>query len=136
MKKLLLILLLPLSVYSQSKQSTIDSCVNIMHKLVNSHRVANGESILTLSDSLTELAQSRAEYMYKTGEFNHIDSVWNENIGSGADLTRYFTLYDGVYAEFKGFCYSPGHNKQMLFDWHKEAGYGFYKGYSVQIFGF
>jgi hypothetical protein len=48
MKKLLLILLLPLSVYSQSKQSTIDSCVNIMHKLVNEHRVANGESILEL----------------------------------------------------------------------------------------
>ena len=138
MKKLLLILLLPLSVYSQSKQSTIDSCVNIMHKLVNEHRVSNGESILTLSDSLTELAQSRAEYMYKTGEYNHIDhdGSYRENIGAGANLTRYFTLYDGVYDTFKGLCHSPGHNKQMLRDWHIEAGYGFYKGYSVQIFKF
>ena len=138
MKKLLLILLLPLSVYSQSKQSTIDSCVNIMHKLVNEHRVANGESILTLSDSLTELAQSRAEYMYKTGEYNHVDLGVTicENGGAGADLARYFTLYDGVEACFNSWKTSPGHNKQMLMDWHIKAGYGFYKGYSVQIFKF
>jgi uncharacterized protein YkwD len=135
MKKLLLILLLPLSVYSQSKQSTIDSCVNIMYKLVNDHRVANGESILTLSDSLTELAQSRAEYMYKTGEYNHIDSVHNENIAKGGDVDLYFKLSKGVYSNFN--CWktsSIGHNENMLNDWHTKAGYGFYKGYAVQLF--
>ena len=107
-----------------------------MYKLVNDHRVANGESILTLSDSLTELAQSRAEYMYKTGEYNHVKGVNFENIGAGANLNRYFTLYDGVEACFNAWKTSPGHNKQMLMDWHIKAGYGFYKGYSVQIFSF
>lgn len=138
MKKLLLILLLPLSVYSQSKQLTIDSCVNIMHKLVNEHRVANGESILSLSDSLIELAQSRAEYMYKTGEYNHIDhdGSYRENIAKGRDVNMSFTLYKGVWNSFYAWKNSPGHNKQMLRDWHIEAGYGFYKGYSVQIFSF
>ena len=136
MKKLLLILLLPLSVYSQSKQSTIDSCVNIMHKLVNDHRVANGESILSLCDSLIELAQSRAEYMYKTGEYNHVDGVYRENIAAGMNINQYFELSDGVYSKFNGWKTSPGHNRQMLKDWHIKAGYGFYKGYAVQIFSF
>ena len=136
MKKLLLILLLPLSVYSQSKQSTIDSCVNIMHKLVNDHRVYNGESVLALCDSLIELAQSRAEYMYKTGEYNHVDGVYSENIAAGGDVDLYFKLHDGVYSKFNGWETSPGHNRQMLDDWHIKAGYGFYKGYAVQIFSF
>ena len=138
MNKLLFILLFPISVFSQSKQSTIDSCVVIMHKLVNDHRVANGQSVLTLSDSLIELAQSRAEYMYRTGEYYHIDlgGSIRENGGAGADLNRYFTLYDAVEACFNAWKTSPGHNKQMLRDWHIEAGYGFYKGYSVQIFKF
>ena len=137
MKKLLLILLLPLSVYSQSKQSTIDSCVNIMHKMVNDHRVANGESILSLSDSLIELAQSRAEYMYETGEYNHVDSVNFENIAAGRDVYMSFTLYKGVWNKFNCWKTSPkGHNENMLDDWHIKAGYGFYKGYTVQIFSF
>ena len=135
MKKLLLILLLPLSVYSQSKQSTIDSSVNIMHKLVNDHRVANGESILSLCHSLIELAQSRAEYMYKTGKYNHVDGVYRENIAAGGDVDLYFELSDGVYSKFN--CWktsSIGHNENMLNDWHTKAGYGFYKGYAVQLF--
>ena len=136
MKKLLLILLLPLSVYSQSKQSTIDSCITIMHKMVNDHRVSNGESILTLSDSLIKLAQSRAEYMYKTGEYNHVDGVYRENIGHARDINMSLTLYKGIYNIFNGLTHSPGHNKQMLRDWHTKVGYGFYKGYIVQIFSF
>ena len=31
---------------------------------------------MTLSDSLNKLAQSREEYMYKTGEYNHVDGVY------------------------------------------------------------
>lgn len=136
MKKLLLILLLPLSVYSQSKPSTIDSCITIMHKMVNDHRVANGESVLTLSDSLTELAQSRAEYMYKTGEYNHVDGVYNENICHGRDVYMSFTLYKGVWNKFNCWKTSHGHNKNMLFELNEEAGYGFYKGYAVQLYKF
>ena len=136
MKKLFLILLLPLSVYSQSNQSTIDSCITIMHKMVNDHRVANGESVLTLSDSLTELAQSRAEYMYRTGEYNHVDGVYRENICHGMDVNQYFKLSKGVWSNFNAWKTSHGHNKQMLFELHKEAGYGFYKGYAVQLYKF
>ena len=136
MKKLLLILLLPLSVYSQSRKSTIDSCVVMMHKLVNEHRIKNGKSSLILSDSLTKLAQARAEYMYKTGEYNHVKGVFNENAGSGMDFDRYFELSYAVSQEVYGYSKSPGHNKNMLFQLHTAAGYGFYKGYSVQLFEF
>ena len=31
---------------------------------------------------------------------------------------------------------SRGHNENMLDDWHTKAGYGFYKGYGVQLFSF
>jgi uncharacterized protein YkwD len=136
MKKLLLILLLPLSVYSQSRKSTIDSCVVMMHKLVNEHRIKNGKSSLILSDSLTKLAQARAEYMYKTGEYNHVKGVFNENISSGRDYKYSFTLSHAVSQEVYGYSKSPGHNKNMLFQLHTAAGYGFYKGYSVQLFEF
>jgi uncharacterized protein YkwD len=138
MKKLLLILLLPLSVYSQSNQSTIDSCITIAHKLVNEHRVKNGVSPLILSDTLTKLAQARAEYMYKTGEYNH------DGMPTGCSLPKMlameeisiyilelpFIVAQDVYVYTK----SPGHNKTMLRSWYTMCGYGFYKGYTVQLF--
>ena len=49
-------------------------------------------------------------------------------------IDLYFELSDGVYSKFNGWKTSPGHNKQMLDDWHIKAGYGFYKGYAVQMF--
>ncbi len=140
MKKLfLVILLIPLIGYSQSRKSTIDSCVTITHKLVNEHRIKNGKSSLILSDSLTKLAQARAEYMYKTGEYNHDGmpkGCSGENISDGRDFDLYFELPFIVAQIVVGFSKSPGHNENMLYNWHTEAGYGFYKGYTVQLFNF
>ena len=138
MKKLfLIVLLIPILGYSQSRKSTIDSCVTIAHKLVNEHRVKNGVSPLILSDTLTKLAQARAEYMYKTGEYNHdgmpIGCI-GENISHGCDFDEYFELPFIVAQDVYGYSKSPGHNKNMLYNWHTMGGYGFYKGYTVQLF--
>jgi len=107
-----------------------------MHKLVNEHRIKNGKSSLILSDSLTKLAQARAEYMYKTGEYNHVDGVYNENASDGRDFKYSFTLSHAVSQTVYVFSKSPRHNKNMLFDLHTAAGYGFYKGYVIQLFDF
>ena len=110
-----------------------------MHKLVNEHRIKNAKSSLILSDSLTKLAQERAEYMYKTGEYNHDGmpkGCSGENIGDGRDFKYSFTLSHAVQIEFISYSNSPGHNENMLYNWHTEAGYGFYKGYTVQLFNF
>ena len=140
MKKLfLVILLIPILGYSQSRKSTIDSCVTITHKLVNEHRIKNGKSSLILSDSLTKLAQARAEYMYKTGEYNHDGmpkGCSGENISDGSDFDLYFELPFIVAQIVDVYSNSPRHNKNMLFDLHTAAGYGFYKGYTVQLFNF
>jgi uncharacterized protein YkwD len=140
MKKLfLIVLLIPILGYSQSRKSTIDSCVTIAHKLVNEHRVKNGVSPLILSDTLTKLAQARAEYMYKTGEYNHDGmptSCSAENISDGRDFKYSFTLSHAVAQDVYVYSKSPGHNKNMLRSWYTMCGYGFYKGYTVQLFDY
>tara|TARA_Y100000389_G_scaffold128233_1_gene125633 strand:- start:2216 stop:2635 length:420 start_codon:yes stop_codon:yes gene_type:complete len=138
MKKLfLVILLIPILGYSQSRKSTIDSCVTITHKLVNEHRVKHRSEPLILSDTLTKLAQARAEYMYKTGEYNHDGmpkGCSGENIGDGRDFDLYFELPFIVAQTVDGYSNSAGHNENMLFYAWTESGYGFYKGYTVQLF--
>jgi uncharacterized protein YkwD len=137
MKKLLIILLLPISLYSQTRQSTIDSCRAIMFKLVNDHRIANGIHPLVHNDKAQKMAQDWAEHMYKVGKQYHSNYKVAENIGGGgpaSDLDLFFVLYDGVYRKFNGFLKSPGHNENMLWKSYKSVGYGFYKGYCVQIF--
>ena len=74
MKKLLLILLLPLSVYSQidfskTPQDNVDSLRYYMHQELNEYRVQNNVKELELSDSLNKLAQSWAKTMFETGDF-------------------------------------------------------------------
>ena len=65
MNKLLLILLLPLSVYSQidfskTPQTSVDSLRYYIHQELNEYRLQNNVNELELSDSLNELAQSWA----------------------------------------------------------------------------
>ena len=134
MKKLLLILLLPLSVYSQSTQEQIDSLRYYMHMELNEYRAEHRSQKLEISDKLNDFAQNWAETMYKTGEFKHSERPFNsaENILSGNNYIStckkfsYWTLY-----HWKN---SPRHNQNLIWYAYTKVGYGFYKGYAVQIF--
>ena len=119
MKKLFLILLLPLSVYSQSTQEQIDSLRYYMHKELNEYRLQNNVDKLQIDAKANAYAQAWAKTMYRTGNFNHSDierSDFNgENILWGNDysptqliskLKAHWTLY-----HWKE---SPGHNKNLL----------------------
>jgi len=134
MKKLFLILLLPLSVYSQTQKSTVDSMRVIFFELLNQHRIDNNVNPFIISDSLNTLAQSRAKYMHDTGEYNHISSVPYENIKAGRDISMYFDFEDRCFRIFNGWKKSPGHNKNYLYHKFTHVGFGSYKGYSVVLF--
>lgn len=132
MKKLFLILLLPLSLYSQSTQEQIDSLRYYMHLELNEYRAEHNSQNLEISDTLNELAQAWAKTMYETGEFKHSKLGYGENIFSGPEYVEtwkefsHWTLYH--------WRNSPGHNKNLIDYEYNQVGYGFYKGYAVQIF--
>ena len=132
MKKLFIILLLPLSIYSQSTQKQIDSLRYYMHKELNEYRAEYKLKPLEISDSLNKLAQLWAEKMYNTNEFKHSIYGDRENILSRNNYITtckefsYWTLY-----HWKN---SPGHNRNLTNNDCTHIGYGFYKGYAVQIF--
>jgi uncharacterized protein YkwD len=137
MKKLLVILLLPFSLYSQSTQEQIDSLRYYMHLELNEYRAEHRSQKLEISDKLNDFAQNWAETMFKTGEFKHSKRPFNsgENILDGNDysptsliskMKSHWILY-----HWKN---SPGHNKNLIWYAYTKVGYGFYKGYAVQIF--
>ena len=103
MKKLLVILLLPLSLYSQTRQSTIDSCRAIMFKLVNDHRIEHGVHPLVHNDSAQKLAQIWAEHLYKENELYHSNFPGGENCSGtrASDVDLFFNLFDDVFAPFR-----------------------------------
>ena len=126
------ILLLPLSIYSQSTQEQIDSLRYYMHIELNEYRAEYKLKPLEISDSLNKLAQSWAEKMYNTNEFKHSIYGDRENILSRNKYIStckefsYWTLY-----HWKN---SPGHNENLTNNDCTHIGYGFYNGYAVQIF--
>jgi len=139
MKKLLLILLLPLSVYSQdidfskTPQDNVDSLRYYMHQELNEYRLQNNVNELELSDSLNELSQSWAKTMYDTGEFKHSNLYPSgENIQYGNQ--HIFTLKKFSYSTLQSWKDSPGHDANLKRSYFIKVGYGFYEGYKVQIF--
>ena len=137
MNKLLLILLLPLSVYSQidfskTPQTSVDSLRYYIHQELNEYRLQNNVNELELSDSLNELAQSWAKTMYDTGEFKHSNLPFAENIQYGG--RHIFTLKKFSYWTLQSWKDSPGHDANLKRSYFIKVGYGFYEGYKVQIF--
>ena len=137
MNKLLLILLLPLSVYSQidfskTPQTSVDSLRYYMHQELNEYRLQNNVNELELSDSLNELAQSWAKTMFETGEFKHSNLPYAENIQYGN--RHIFTLKKFSYSTLQSWKDSPGHDANLKRSYFIKVGYGFYEGYKVQIF--
>ena len=137
MNKLLLILLLPLSVYSQidfskTPQTSVDSLRYYIHQELNEYRLQNNVKELELSDSLNELAQSWAKTMFETGEFKHSNLPYAENIQYGA--RHIFTLKKFSYSTLQSWKDSPGHDANLKRSYFIKVGYGFYEGYKVQIF--
>lgn len=140
MKKLFLILLLPLSVYSQyidfskTPQDNVDSLRYYMNQELNEYRLQNNVNELEMTDKLNEFAQAWAKTMFETGELKHSKRPFNsgENIFYGSN--RIFTLKEFSYWRLQTWKESSGHNKNMLDNWYTKSGYGFYEGYAVQIF--
>jgi uncharacterized protein YkwD len=138
MKKLLIILLLPLSAFSQSRESLIDSAVVIMHELLNEYRIENRLDTLELSDDLTKKAQKHAEWMYHNSYMHSLtckEEKLAENIVNGHDwILEWSPVKRWVEGDLIAWKESPGHNANLLEYRITKAGYGFYKGYSVQMF--
>jgi len=137
MNKLLLILLLPLSVYSQidfskTPQDNVDSLRYYIHQELNEYRLQNNVNELELSDSLNELAQSWAKTMFETGDFKHSNLPYAENIQYGS--RHIFTLKKFSYWTLQSWKDSPGHDSNLKCNYFLKVGYGFYEGYAVQIF--
>ena len=139
MNKLLLILLLPLSVYSKdidfskTPQDNVDSLRYYMHQELNEYRLQNNVNKLELSDSLNELAQSWAKTMFETGEFKHSNLYPSgENCAYGS--RHIFTLKKKAHWTLQNWKDSPGHDANLKRSYFIKVGYGFYEGYKVQIF--
>jgi len=130
MKKLLIILLLPLSLYSQTRVQ-IDSLRYYIHHDLNEYRLKYNLDTLELLEDINQKAQEHAEWMYNTERFEH-SKKYIENIQYGSD--KIFTLKLFSYWTLQGWKESPGHNRQMLWEDYKKVGYGFYKGYAVMMF--
>ena len=80
--------------------------------------------------------------MFKTGEYKHSDPSKGErpfgtaeNILNGNDYSP-TRLISKKKAHWKLYHWknSPGHNKNLIWYSYTKVGYGFYKGYAVQIF--
>jgi len=132
-KLLIILLLLPLSVFSQTVP--VDSCKIIMHRLLNEYRVENGSGVLILDDTLTQLAQKWAKHMYDVDKIYHSNYGYAENcLGYGRLKWKCFKTETGVERWLGAWELSSAHNENMLDYNHKKVGYGFYDGYYVQLF--
>ena len=89
MKKLLIILLFPISIFSQyipGESSIIVDPIKYMHKLLNEYRVENGLDTVALDTNRIRLAQEWAEYLDTTNQFYHSGNG-AENISYGSPFT-------------------------------------------------
>ena len=129
MKKVIILLLLPITIFSQSTNNEINVAVKKHLQLLNEYRLENNVNELKLDVKLCNLAQTWAKHMYDTDNFVHSNYNYYENI--------YYTSFIENIAlqSLNGWKNSPGHNENMLKS-HNLVGIGFYKGYAVQIFDY
>jgi len=136
MKKVLIILLLPLSIYAQTDPAEIDSAVYVMHEVVNKYRLLNNVNTLELDTMMCRLAQNHAIWMYNN-EFKHSDLPYWENCTKHSGVSENFwrkSIKQSIMPKFYSLIYSPAHNTNMLNSRFYQAGYGFYRGMHVQLF--
>ena len=128
MKKLVILLLLPITIFSQTTKSEINLVVNTHFNLFNEYRITQNTPKLQLNNKLCELAQQWAEHMYNNNKLVHSKYPYPENI--------YWQSYpDSIaFRSLDSWILSPGHNKNMLAPLYESIGIGFYNGYGVQIF--
>ena len=129
MKKVLILLLLPITFFSQSTAKEMNVVVKKHLGLLNEYRLNNNINELKLDTKLCNLAQKWAKHMFDTNNFIHSNYNYAENI--------YYTTYseDIALQSLNGWKNSAEHNENMLKP-HNLVGIGFFKGYAVQIFDF
>ncbi len=135
MKKLLIILLFPISIFSQyipGEDTIIVDPIKYMHELLNEYRVENGLDTLALDTNRIRLAQEWAEYLDTTNQFYHSDNG-AENCAYGARFTSDMRQIKAILQNWKQ---SPGHNKNLLYPSHNIVGYGYHGNIKVMLFGF
>lgn len=132
MKKLLIILL-PITIFSQSTQTDIDSLRYYMHNELNVYRISMNLDTLEICDDINKKAQYWAEQMYKNKNFKH-STIYpdGENIFMG--INQRMNYKDQAIDILNEWKISPGHNRNILYPKNIKIGYGFYKGYAVQMF--
>ena len=135
MKKLLIILLFPISIFSQyipGEDTIIVDPIKYMHKLLNEYRVENGLDTVALDTNRIRLAQEWAEYLDTTNQLYHSGNG-AENCLYGSPFTSSMQQIKAVLRTWKK---SPGHNKNLLYPHHSVVGYGYYGKIKVMLFGF
>ncbi len=135
MKKLLIVLLFPISIFSQyipGESSIIVDPIKYMHKLLNEYRVENGLDTVALDTNRIRLAQEWAEYLDTTNQLYH-SGYGAENCLYGSRFTSSMQQIKGVFRSWKQ---SPGHNKNLLYPSHNIVGYGYHGNIAVMLFGF
>jgi uncharacterized protein YkwD len=135
MKKLLIILLFPISIFSQyipGESSIIVDPIKYMHKLLNEYRVENGLDTVALDTNRIRLAQEWAEYLDTTNQLYH-SGYGAENCLYGSRFTSSMMCIKGTLQSWKE---SPGHNKNLLYPSHNIVGYGYHGNIAVMLFGF
>ena len=114
-------------------------------RLTNIERINNGKTELELSNELNRLAEMKARDMYENKYFDH----YSETYGSPSEMVDNYGKLTGMTysgeniasgprtAErvVEGWMNSKGHRSNILKDSHTHIGIGYYKGFSVQLFG-
>tara|TARA_A100000172_G_scaffold81116_1_gene73080 strand:- start:1976 stop:2395 length:420 start_codon:yes stop_codon:yes gene_type:complete len=131
MKKFLIILLLPISIFSQNKLQ-LDSLRYYIHNNLNEYRLKYNLDTLEQIFDINTKAQYWAEKMYNENKLYHSHITDGENIMKGISI--YDNLKQTSYMILQTWKESIGHNKNLLFKNYKKVGYGFYKGYAVMMF--
>ena len=135
MKKLLIILLFPISIFSQyipGEDTIIVDPIKYMHELLNEYRVENGLDTVALDTNRIRLAQEWAEYLDTTNQFYHSGNG-AENCSYGAPFT---SSMQQIKAKLRSWKQSPSHNENMLESYHNTVGYGYHGNIAVMLFGF
>ena len=137
MKKLLIIILFPISIFSQyipGESSIIVDPIKYMHELLNEYRVENGLDTVALDTNRIRLAQEWAEYLDTTNQLYH-SSYGAENISYGSPLGEFASMMY-IKGKLRTWKKSPGHNKNLLDPSHSVVGYGYHGNIAVMLFGF
>lgn len=104
--------------------------------LVNRERALNGVSPLSLNTILMTCAQNHAEYMARTGNFNHQGQGGAPNVcGVGRSTAENIAFgYTSITAAVEGWMKSHGHRLNILNGGYTQIGYGHAASYWVQVF--